>query len=313
MTALYSLDAATNPAAVEVLHSVFVDEMLHLALAANILNAIGGHPQLYTPTMLQPFPRPLPHSDTSIQVSLCAFGRDALELFTQIEHPRGSEPPPQGDCYETIGQFYDAIKYGICDLCDDFGELSVFIGDPGRQITDREFAGGRLVAVTDRESAHAALDLIMVQGEGASLAAVWTGDHDPASATRAVVAHYYRFLQLAIGREYVDGDTPGTGPNGPPIDIDWGAVRPMRPNPRIADHAPGTAVRMAMDDFNRRYCTLLELLEQTFNGQPAQLGPAIHTMFQVKAKAIALMEMAIDDDGHTAGPSFEYVAPDERH
>jgi len=47
LTALYSLDPERNPAAVEVLSSVFVEEMLHLALAANLLNAVGGAPRRY--------------------------------------------------------------------------------------------------------------------------------------------------------------------------------------------------------------------------------------------------------------------------
>ena len=37
LTALYSLDPARNPAAVEVVSSVFVEEMLHLALAAELV------------------------------------------------------------------------------------------------------------------------------------------------------------------------------------------------------------------------------------------------------------------------------------
>jgi len=46
LCALYSLDPARNPAAVEVVTSVFVEEMLHLTLAANLLNAVGGKPVL---------------------------------------------------------------------------------------------------------------------------------------------------------------------------------------------------------------------------------------------------------------------------
>ena len=42
LCALYSLDPEWNPAAVEVAASVFAEEMLHLALAANLLNAVGG-------------------------------------------------------------------------------------------------------------------------------------------------------------------------------------------------------------------------------------------------------------------------------
>jgi hypothetical protein len=49
LCALYSLDAARNPDASEVVASVLVEEMLHMTLAANLLNAVGGHPRLDTP------------------------------------------------------------------------------------------------------------------------------------------------------------------------------------------------------------------------------------------------------------------------
>ncbi|MEU1303005.1 ferritin-like domain-containing protein [Streptomyces shenzhenensis] len=39
---------------------VFVEEMIHLALAANLLNAVGGSPVLDAPHMLPPHPRALP-------------------------------------------------------------------------------------------------------------------------------------------------------------------------------------------------------------------------------------------------------------
>lgn len=50
---------------VEVVQSVFVEEMLHLTLAANLLNAAGGSPVLDAPQVLPGYPRTLPHSDRS--------------------------------------------------------------------------------------------------------------------------------------------------------------------------------------------------------------------------------------------------------
>ena len=39
---LYSLDRDRHPVAAEVMESVFVEEMVHLTLAANLLSAVGG-------------------------------------------------------------------------------------------------------------------------------------------------------------------------------------------------------------------------------------------------------------------------------
>ena len=53
------------------------------------------------------------------------------------------------------------------------------------------------------------------------------------------------------------------------------------------------------------------LLEQAFNGSPQLLAVATGTMYALKAQAQSLMQMP-DGDETTAGPTFEYVAPDSR-
>ena len=54
----------------EVVHSVFMEEMLHLTMAANILNAVGGSPKIDTPNLLPKFPTYLPHSNRAFEVPL---------------------------------------------------------------------------------------------------------------------------------------------------------------------------------------------------------------------------------------------------
>lgn len=54
LTALYSLDPERNADAVQLISGVFVEEMIHLALAANLLNAVGGRPVLDAPTCCRP-------------------------------------------------------------------------------------------------------------------------------------------------------------------------------------------------------------------------------------------------------------------
>ncbi len=314
LCALYTVDEDRNPEAAEVLHSVLLEEMLHLALAANLLNAVGGHPELDSPRLLPGYPRTLPHRDPPLPISLLPFGPESLDLFLQIERPCAPDAAPQADAYATIGQFYDAIRRGFVDLVAACGDTAVFNGDPARQIADKEFRGGpgRIFRVTDLPTALAALDLIVDQGEGAAHVEVWDGDHDMFHPERDAVGHYYRFLQLRLGRRYRRGDTPASGPTGGPVRVDWSAVRPMARDARVADHPPGSPVRRAMDDVNGIYCRVLELLEATFNGRPDQLGPAIATMFRLKESAGSLLRMQVDGTGTTAGPSFEYVLPEDR-
>src|SRR5687768_12916112 len=44
LMALYTIRPGTNPDAVRILRVVAIEEMLHLTLAANLLNAVGGIP-----------------------------------------------------------------------------------------------------------------------------------------------------------------------------------------------------------------------------------------------------------------------------
>jgi hypothetical protein len=309
LCALYSLDAVRNPEASEVVASVLVEEMLHMTLAANLLNAVGGHPRLDSPRMLPGYPRCLPHGDCSFEVPLLPFGPEALDVFLKIEQPAAPGGLPESDRYETIGQFYGAIRDGLCALCEDLGEPRVFCGDPARQIADAPFSGGgRIIAVKGLASALAALGEIVEQGEGAKHVEVWDGDYDDMHPDREQVGHYYRFQELKLGRRYRCGDTPQSGPSGHTISIDWNGVRAMRRNPRTCDHAPGSAIRRAQRQFNESYCALLRLLDTAFNGSPQTLTTAIGSMYRLKMQAQALMEMPTEDGLTTAGPTFEYVS-----
>ncbi|UGT44118.1 ferritin-like protein [Nocardia yamanashiensis] len=314
LCALYSLDPAANAEAAQVIGSVFVEEMLHLALAANLLNAVGGAPKLDAPELLPSYPHPLPHSDPSIQLNLAPFGPESLELFLAVERPAPVDAQPEGDRYHTIGQFYAAIENGLCTLVDTLGEDTVFSGDPKRQLSEMHFSsgGGQVIPVRDLKSALAALSEIIEQGEGASPTEVWDGDKDVFDPERDQVAHYYRFLELKEGRRFRPGDTPQSGPTGEPIQLDFTKVQPMRANPRSTDYPEDSPIRAAQREFDNTYCLLLYLLEDTFNGSPSQMRDAVGAMYALKSQAQALMKMPSGDGRTTAGPTFEYVAPEDR-
>jgi hypothetical protein len=308
LCALYSLDPARNPEAVEVVSSVFVEEMIHLSLAANLLNAVGGEPRLDAPEMLPGYPRPLPHG--SMELSLLPFGPDALEMFLRLEKPEAPGAPGQSDHYETIGQFYDAIEDGVRYLCETLGEDKVFSGDPARQVTAGPFhhTAGTVQPVTDLASALAALEEIVEQGEGTARGEVWDGDRDIFHPDRDEVAHYYRFQELKLGRRYQRGDTPQSGPSGEPVTVDLAGVSPMQANPRRSDNPQ---IRAAQEEFDNTYCTLLFLLEQAFTGEPAMIRDATRAMFGLKSEALKLMQLS-EDDRTTAGPTFRYIDPEQR-
>jgi CDGSH-type Zn-finger protein len=314
LCALYSIHQGANRPAYEVIHSVFMEEMLHLTMAANLLNAVGGSPKLDAPHLLPRYPAALPHSGGSFEVSLEKFSPKAIQTFMRIERPASDSAPPQDDGFETIGQFYEAVKDGIVRLASQMGEETLFCGDPKRQVTAAQYYGGsgRVLAVSNVDSALAALGEIVEQGEGLEHQQVWDGDRSMFHRDRDEVAHYFRFVEIAEGRRFQPGDTPKTGPTGERFSVDWGAVHQVRANPRSTDHPPGSEVRLAMDRFNHSYCAVLHLLEEAFNGSPALLAVATGEMYALKQQALELMELPYGEGDEVASPSFEYVASAER-
>ena len=92
-----------------ILMSVAVEEMLHMSLACNILKALGGKPKIYGKSP-EPFPTNLPHHEAGFSFDLSKLTEDQLEKFMEIEQPEAKNAPPQGNNWETIGQFYDFIE-----------------------------------------------------------------------------------------------------------------------------------------------------------------------------------------------------------
>ena len=89
--------------------SVAVEEMLHMSLACNILRALGGQPALYGKSP-GTYPTNLPHHKKGFSVGLSKLSENQLKKFLDIEKPEKKGAKPQGDNWDTIGQFYDYIE-----------------------------------------------------------------------------------------------------------------------------------------------------------------------------------------------------------
>jgi hypothetical protein len=322
LTALYSIRPGTNGEAFRVIRAVVVEEMLHLTLAANILNAVGGTPDLTVADFVPRYPAFLPDGETDFQVDLRAFSPAAIDTFLKIERPArphdASRPrvvkrtrragslraahiaDDSEEHFFSIGEFYEDISEGLAVLDAELGKdgKTLFTGDPARQITPDYYysGGGELHVVTDLASAQAAIRLIAEQGEG-----VGGGIFD----FEDEISHFYRFQQLTLGRFYVPGDTPGA-PSGGEVQVDWNAVYPVKTNARVADLGDGSEVQAAAVAFNDYYRGFLGLLTRTFTGEPQLFIEAVGEMFRLKELALQLMRTPLDEAGTThAAPSFE--------
>src|SRR5205814_9740901 len=102
MCALYSIAPGTNREASAAIASVLIEEMLHMTLAANVLNAIGGAPVLDAPGFIPRYPAYLPHSADAFLVPLSRFSPATVETFMKIEKPEGQNAPAEADRFDTI-------------------------------------------------------------------------------------------------------------------------------------------------------------------------------------------------------------------
>ena len=321
-----------NLMAAEIIRTVVVEEMLHMMLASNVLNAVGGAPSIAHPRFVPDYPATLPiGTGTPLVVNLLKFSEEAIDTFLAIERPlpppkpllrtprvaaaRVPVPPGQlaemirrGEIYGSIGEFYAAIERGLQGLEARAREQggTIFTGSADRQIT-REYyynSGGEAFPVDDLESALKALREIVDQGEGYDNG-IFDDDFQEFGRQKSL-AHYYRFNQIKLGLTYVQGDTPQSGPSGPAIPISYGpdGVYDMIANPSL-DRLPAGAVRDGALAFSRIYTDLLRMIDRAVNGEPDQLVPAVVQMFTLKDSAIDLIRNPLPEGGN-AGPCFQY-------
>ena len=179
--------------------SVAIEEMTHLALASNLMVAIGAGPHLSRPN----FPVPAGYHPSGVVVELAGFSRAVLDHFIFLERPEGKElrdssefvhpadyhrtmPKgrlmPSAQDYGTVGHLYRGIRHGLAVLAHHIGEAALFCGDPASQVGPGDAGLPGLSVVTDLKSAEDAIETIIEQGEGAP--------------SHSEDSHYSRFVKV---------------------------------------------------------------------------------------------------------------------
>jgi hypothetical protein len=303
LQALYSIKHDQNTIVAALIRSIVVEEMLHMTIAANVLNAIGGQPVINKPDFVPLYPGPLPMNiHEGLQVGLAPLSKPLLQtVFMEIETPEHPQHFPvqltalAATGYATIGLFYAAIADKLKELGD-----GIFSGDQGRQVVDRTwFPDSELFAIQDVASAARGIDIIVRQGEGTSKDPL-EGDGRP--------AHYYRFAEIFYGKRLVPDPTAAEkySYSGAPIPFDASGIWDMVADPKAQNYPAGSTARAYAERFNGVYTNLLNSLHLTFNGQPQHLSQAVGGMYELRLAAEALIEIRDDAGGKQAAPTFEY-------
>ena len=194
--------------------SIARDEMIHLALVSNLLNAIGAAPHLLRPN----FPVAPGYHPSGIVVSLAPFCLATLQHFVYLERPddvieregtgftgsvyqrpgHAGRLVPSAQDYQTVGDLYRWIRDGFGHLVESMGADRLFCGEPQLQLASSTIGLPGITAVVDLESAQRAIDTIVTQGEGA-----------PRCPGHS---HYSRFSAMRRELEAILADDPGFAP-----------------------------------------------------------------------------------------------------
>jgi len=313
LTALYSIPKSDvhskngSTYAAETIHSVVVEEMLHMTIAANVLNAVGGEPLIDSPHFVPKFPLQLPL--TNVSVGIRAFDMLSIQNFMLVESTTALA--------KSIGEAYEYVLSLLKALCEEYGEANVFTGNYSHQL-HAEAMGETAPKVGSLRDAAKALLGVSEQGGGCPVPGkeqLWPNvSNISAGPLGGHLSHFARFSEVAAGRRYRSNDTADGGPTGERIDTNWTAVYSFRPNPKIADFPEGSIARNMTLAFASTYTSLLVKLHNVFNGAPETYDATIGSMMELATMAKTLMTTPDPNEntngvgvGYGIGPTWEYM------
>ena len=291
LCALWSIKDQMHPVAASI-RNVLQEEMLHMALACNMLTAIGCVPKINDPLMVPTYPGPIPgdvHPELIVPLSgLCDA---SLDVFIAIEAPWERKDAPaieQGRGYKTIGAFYDAI-------------LEAFRALRPTLRTERQVTGPlAYMVMADLAAVESAINLIRDQGEG---------NASPVVAHTRELAHYYRFLEVRHCRRFSGNDAAG-GPlfEGDPLERPAAWPMAVVPHRGYRQSDVPADVWTMIDGIDQTFTLLLDRLQVVWElGDQSSLVHAIGTMFGLTQQAQALMAMEIGEGLGNYGPCFRFL------
>ena len=312
LTALYSIKDGHNKEVYSIIRSVAMQEMLHLAQAANILIAIGGHPLIDSPKAVPTsFPTHLHGSVLpGLEVTLKkASPKHIAHVFMMIEFP--DRVMNESAFHEvmikmdalTIGNFYSSLRKCMNKL---YKAKKITFGNVEKQlywpwpIYDKT---SQLYKVNNIKDANASIEMIIEQGEG-------TETMDPTYLGTEELAHFFKFGELACKRHIQVIQEHVYDFHGSEIEFTSEGVWPMRDNPSQKGLIKGSQAYRATKIFHRIYRSLLKSLQVAFDGNPDMIKEVVYIMESLQIQAKKLMKMECPTpDGHpkrTCGPIFDY-------
>ncbi|WP_353572078.1 ferritin-like protein [Candidatus Albibeggiatoa sp. nov. BB20] len=292
LSAAFSLTSAKNDPIKKLIIRIAKEEMMHMTVVANLMNAIG-----MSPNIIDAVPKTFPHTldmlSEPLEINLESFSCDLVKnVFMRIEAPETNHDYPinmsfamQSDAAQsekvvskpkTIGEFYKGViniinSDSIPNLFEKaeknaYKQIKIVKGDmkfkdigykKGCPKSNFPLKDGFDLEIKDKESAVRYLEWVIGQGEGAST--------DNPIDSEGLPGHYYRFESI-IKEKYLT-DEPYQGSkysySGSKLDFDPCGKVDFVKNVK-AENYEGD-VRIYMDRFNKQYTSMVNNLQKAFN------------------------------------------------
>jgi hypothetical protein len=340
LTTLFSIKANRNTEIADIIDSVVREEMLHLALVGNILNAVGGTPQIGRPGLVPTYPGRLPGPvlpDLNVRLRRCSIEhiRDVFMAIEQPQHPMvygnrftGSVIDRKSVNVDARGKVQRADESEMQKLADWFNNaeyepmtIGWFYNQIARAISrlDQELTGrGEKLFTGDparqvswptapgtlyqvTDAQSALLAIYEIIEQGEGTPQDLDGDPDPEQ-----LGHYYRFQQIVKGRRLIRNKAGKWVFEGAPIRFDRDGVYPMVDDPDAYQFAVGSVARREAELSNEMYTNLLTSLNLVFNGHPEGLSDTVGLMFSLEVQAKKLFDLPSAPGASTVvGPAFQ--------
>ncbi|MCU0342115.1 MAG: ferritin-like protein, partial [Spirosomaceae bacterium] len=277
LSAMFSLEVQ-NYTAYNAIRSVAMEEMVHMAIASNMLAALGGTPQIKNIQVAFPTQGLPGGAEPDLNVGLACFSKNQLKNFMRIEIPQfllGDLKLPEQ--YPTIAVFYNAIKQALIDNADAVRD-AVKKGGTSSQVGDN--IGFTTFTYDPNKDPLKMLcdgiDEILEQGEGNNAKTLITS-----SKFETEESHYAKFASLYYGAGYQKPKSIRklTKANEPKffkgLPIGWPEVVNTLAVPSdgyakiLAQDPNGATIKTALEAFDTAFSTMLANLDAVWNGPAA--------------------------------------------
>ncbi|HZJ66651.1 MAG TPA: ferritin-like protein [Kofleriaceae bacterium] len=294
LSSMFSLEVQ-NYTAYNTIRSVAMEEMVHMAIACNMLAALGGSPRIKNIAIRFPV-RGLPGgAEPDLHVSLAPYSKNQLRNFLRIETPQLLlRDLRRHESYPTIAAFYESIRDAIVASADAV-RAAVKAGGPANQVGDD--IGFTTIQYNPKvdpvPTLCAAIDEILEQGEGAS-----AGNLITTTSYETEESHYAKFGSLFYGAHYQEPNPRielsreteylffQGGKIGWPTVVNTLAVPADGYARLLALDPASSAVTADLTAFDTAFSSLLSALDAAWNGPAAvswkTLGGAVHSMVDLR-------------------------------